>query len=384
MTTVETTSTSWFSRLGSSFKNIFFGFLLVIGAIILLFWNEGRAVKTEQNLKEGFSVVVSVSPDKKDFKNEGRLIHFSGMTKSPNLLTDGEFGISASALKMQRTVEVYQWKEKASSRTVNKLGGGTETTTTYSYFKDWSDRLINSSIFKESDSHQNPTSKSFLDKEWISQGVTVGEYAISEDLLSALSGYKSFTISQEMFDAKNTTTSSQLQLAGNMIYYQTSNITTPEIGSTRINYEIIPPQDISVIYKQSGEMLVPYQTKNGSAISMIQLGKSTAEEMFKNAQESNKTMTWILRFVGALLLFIGFQMILGVLPVVGSVIPFIGNIVGAGIGLVSFLLTVIIGTVVIAIAWITYRPFIAVILFAIAVGSYIFLMKNSKKLAKRN
>jgi hypothetical protein len=382
MTTVETTSTSWFSRLGSSFKNIFIGFLLIVGAIILLFWNEGRAVRTEQNLKEGFSVVVSVSPNKKDLKNEGKLIHFSGMTKSPNLLTDGEFGISASALKMQRVVEIYLWKEESKSKTVQKLGGGTETTTTYTYSKDWSDKLIDSSSFKEAETHQNPSIKLFSDQEWIAQGVTVGEYAISEDLLSALSGYQTFPIPQEMFDAKNTTASAQLQLVGNIIYYQTNNITTPEIGNTRINYKIIPPQDISVIYKQSGEMLVPYKTKNGSTISMIQLGKLTAEEMFKNAQESNKTMTWILRFIGALLLFIGFQMILGVLPVVGSVIPFIGNIIGAGVGLVSGLLTIIVGSVVIAIAWITYRPFIAVILFIVAVAGYVLLMKNSKKVVK--
>lgn len=382
MTTTETTSTSWFSRLGNSFKNIFIGFLLIIGAIILLFWNEGRAVKTEQNLKEGFSVVVSVSPDKKDLKNDGKLIHFSGMTKSPNLLTDGEFGISASALKMQRIVEVYQWKEESKSKTVQKLGGGTETTTTYTYSKDWSDKLIDSSTFKEAETHQNPSFKLFSDQEWISSGVTVGEYAISEDLLSALSGYKSFTIPQEMFDAKNTTSSAQLQLAGNIIYYQTSNATTPEIGNTRIKYEIIAPQDISVIYKQSGDMLVPYQTKNGSSISMIQLGKSTAEEMFKSAQESNKTMTWILRFVGALLLFIGFNMILGVLPVIGSVIPFIGNVIGAGVGLVSGLLTIIVATVVIAIAWITYRPLIAVILFAVAVAGFVMLRNKSKKLVK--
>ncbi|PIY68956.1 hypothetical protein COY90_03225 [Candidatus Roizmanbacteria bacterium CG_4_10_14_0_8_um_filter_39_9] len=378
MTTIETTSTSWFSRLGNSFKNIFVGFLLIIASIVLLFWNEGRAVKTEQNLKEGLSVVVSVSPDKIDAKNEGKLIHFSGMTISPNLLTDQEFGITASALKMQRSVEVYQWKETSKSKTVEKLGGGTETTTTYTYSKTWSDNLIDSSNFKEAETHQNPSSKPFTDEEWIAQGVTVGEYAISEDMLSGLSGYQSFTIPKEMFDAKNTTVSAQLQLVSSTIYYQTNNTTTPEIGNTRVNYKIISPQDISIVYKQSGDTLIPYQTKDGSKISMIQLGKASAEEMFQNAQESNKMTTWILRFVGALLLFIGFQMILGVLSVVGSVIPFIGRVIGAGVGIVSALLTLIIGSVVIAFAWIAYRPLIAIILFAAAVGGYILLMKRSK------
>lgn len=373
MVTTETTSTSWFSRLGNSFKNILIGLLLVIGAAVLLFWNEGRAVKTEQSLKEGLSVVVSVSPDKKDLKNEGKLIHFSGMTKVSGTLTDNAFGVSGNFLKMKRTVEVYQWKEEARSKTREKLGGGTETTTTYSYVKEWSDKTINSSTFKEVELHQNPTSKLFNNTQWVSSGVVVGDYAISTDVLNSLSGYQPFAV-------QTTTSSAQTQLVGGVIYLQTKDPTNPEIGNTRIKYEVIIPQNISLIYKQSQDELIPYQTKNGESISMIQLGKLTAQEMFKNAQESNKTMTWILRVVGALLMFIGFQLILGVLPVIGSVIPFVGRIIGVGTGLVSFLLTLIVASVDIAIAWIAYRPLIGIALLAIAVGGYMFLMKKSKKI----
>src|SRR3989344_2280935 len=116
MVTTVTTSTSWFSRLGSSVKNIFFGLLLVIGSIVLLFWNEGRAVKTDQSLKEGASSVVSVSSEKKDPANEGKLIHFSGLAKTPSVLTDVDFGVGGSALKLRRIVEVYQWEENANSK----------------------------------------------------------------------------------------------------------------------------------------------------------------------------------------------------------------------------------------------------------------------------
>lgn len=380
MATTVTTSTSWFSRLGNSFKNIFIGFILVIGAIVLLFWNEGRAVKTEQSLKEGLSVVISASSSKRDPKNEGKLIHFSGLAQVQSILADGEFGVSGNALKMKRVIEVYQWKEEAKSKTIEKLGGGTETTTTYTYSKDWSDRLIDSSNFKESEQHQNPTAKLFKDKEWISQGVTVGAYSITENMLSTLSGYQPLPVTQAMLDVQTTTTTAQLQLVGNTIYYQTKDVTLPEIGNTRIHYEIVSPQDVSVVYKQSGETLVPYQTKNGETISMIQLGKSTAEEMFKNAEESNKTMTWIIRIVGGFLMFVGFQLILGVLPVIGSVIPFVGKIIGMGVGLVSGLLTLIVASIVIAIAWIAYRPLIGIALLAVAGAGYVFLMKKSKKI----
>ncbi len=379
MTTTETVSTSWFSRLGNSFKNILIGIILVIGSVVLLFWNEGRAVKTEQSLAEGLSVVVSVPSDKKDMTNEGKLIHFSGVATVPGILTDTEFGVKGSALKMKRIVEVYQWKEKSTSKTTEKLGGGTDTTTTYTYSKEWSNTLNDSSSFREVDIHQNPTSKLFSDKEWLAQGVTVGAYAISEDMLSALSGYQPLTVTQDMLNVQNTTSPAQLQLVGSTIYYQTKDVAVPEIGNTRILYEAVAPQDVSVIYKQSGEMLVPYSTKNGETISMIQLGKRTAEEMFKNAQDSNKTMTWILRVVGVILMFIGFQLILGVLPVIGSVVPFIGSIIGAGVGVVSFLLTLCLGSITIAIAWITYRPMIGIALLVIAIGGFWFLIKKSRK-----
>lgn len=378
MTTTVTTSTSWFSRLGNSFKNILIGLLLVVGSAVLLFWNEGRAVRTEQSLKEGLSVVVSVSADKRDPQNEGKLIHFSGATKVPSVLADGEFGVSGESLKMKRVVEVYQWKEEAKSKTVEKLGGGTETTTTYTYSKTWSNSLIDSSGFREANTHENPTQKVFTDKEWVSDGVAVGAYAISESMISSLSGYQPLPVTQAMLDAQNTTAPAALTLVGSTIYYQTKDVTLPEIGSTRIHYENIPPQDISVIYQQSGDKLIPYTTKNGSSLSMIQLGKSSATEMFKNAVESNKSMTWILRVVGALLMFVGFQLLFSVLPVVGSVIPFIGRVVGAGVGVVAFLLTLILSSLTIAIAWIAYRPLVGIALIIVAVAGYLLLIKRRK------
>lgn len=280
---------------------------------------------------------------------------------------------------MKRVVEIYQWKEEAKSKTVEKLGGGTETTTTYTYAKGWFNSLIDSSGFREAELHQNPTDTVFANKEWIAEGVTVGAYPISEKMLSSLSGFTTLPITQDMLNAQNTTSPAALTLVGSTIYYQTKDVVSPEIGNVRIHYENIAPQDMSIIYKQSGASLVPYMTKNGSEISMIQLGVASYAEMFKNASESNTTMTWILRAVGALLMFIGFQLILSVLPTLGSVIPFVGNIIGAGVGVVSFFLTVILSSVIIAIAWIAYRPLVGITLIIVAVGGYILLIQKTKK-----
>lgn len=383
MATTVTTSHSWFSRLGSSVKNVFIGFIFLIGSIVLLFWNEGRAVNTDQSLKEGASLVVSVSSETKDPANEGKLVHFTGEGRTPSILTDVDFGVGGSALKLRRIVEVYQWKENTKSNTKEKLGGGTETTTTYTYSQDWSNRLIDSSSFQEAETHANPTIKRFEDKEWLAANVSVGAYGIPQDLLSALSGYQPFTVTPEMLKTLPYATQEQVELAGNMIYVQSNASGMPQIGDTRIQYEIITPQIVSVIAKQSMSTLTPYTTKNGRSISMIQTGAHTASEMFEGAISNNRVLTWVLRFVGTLLMYIGLRMIFGILPIVASVIPFVGRIVGAGISLVSGLLTLIGASITMAVAWIVYRPLIGVVLLLVAGFGVILLVRVSQFAPKK-
>jgi len=312
--------------------------------------------------------------------NDGKLIHFSGEARTPSVLTDTDFGVGGSALKLKRIVEVYQWEENSQSDTKEKFGGGTETTTTYTYNQDWSDSIIDSSKFKEAETHINPKSKRFENKEWLATNVSVGAYEIPEDLLSSLIEYKPFTITSEMIQTLPYATQEQVSLTGNMLYFQATDSAMPQIGNTRIRYEIIIPQMISVIRKQSASTLVPYTTKNGYTISMIQTGKYTATEMFEGAIANNRTMTWVLRFVGTLLMYIGLRMTFGVLPIVASFIPFVGRFVGVGMSLVSGLFTLIGASITIAIAWIFYRPLIGITLLLVAgVGIFLLIRASSAK-----
>lgn len=378
MVTTVTSSTSWLSRLGSSVKNVFFGFLLITISVIVLFWNEGRAVATDQSLNEGASLVISVNAETKDSTNDGKLIHFSGLSRTPSILTDIDFGVNSSALKLRRIVEMYQWIEDSESKTVEKLGGGTDTTTTYTYKKDWSDDIINSENFQEKEAHKNPTSKKYDDTEWLAQNVSIGAYTLSEELLKNLSGYAPLTLTKEMLATLPYAKQQELELADNMIYSQTQVVNMPEIGSTRIRYEVITPQTVSVIAKQTSDTLMPYVTKNGRTISMIALGENTAEEMFTGAVATNKTMTWLLRGIGMFLMYIGFTMVLGVLPIIASVIPFIGRMIGVGTSLVSFGLTIIVGSITIAIAWLVYRPIVSLLLLGLGALGVMLLSKIAK------
>ena len=184
MTYTQTTTQSYFSRIGNAFKGIVIGLILVIGAAALLFWNEGRTVKRYKALGEGRSVVVCVSSDAVDGANEGKLVHLTGTATTTDVLTDKEFHVSANAIRLSRRVEMYQWREDTSSETKKKVGGGTETVTTYRYNKEWSDCSINSSSFKES-GHDNPPMM-YESQEFFAANVALGGFDLSASLICSI------------------------------------------------------------------------------------------------------------------------------------------------------------------------------------------------------
>ena len=152
-TFTEVSSRSWFSRIGDSIKGIFFGFLLILGAIVLLWWNEGRAIRRIKTLREGLQAVIPVSADSVDSANAGKLVQMSGLATTTETLADYEFGVSANALKLERDAEMYQWVETEKTHTQKNLGGGTTTTKTYDYQQGWRSGRIDSNHFKHPEGH---------------------------------------------------------------------------------------------------------------------------------------------------------------------------------------------------------------------------------------
>ena len=63
---------------GNPIAGIFVGFLFVIGGLILLWWNEGRTVKTEAAIKEAEQNYIDVESSSVNKDNEGKLIASNG------------------------------------------------------------------------------------------------------------------------------------------------------------------------------------------------------------------------------------------------------------------------------------------------------------------
>lgn len=338
----ETTRQSWFSRLGGALTGLLFGLALVPGSGVLLFWNEGRAVQTAQSLAEGAGLVLPV--ERLDRANEGRLVHVSGPARIGTPPRDPELGAAPpeGTLRLVRTVEMFQWREDQESETRNKLGGGTETVTTYRYTRNWAEGRIDSSRFRQPEGHQNPRPRQ-ASQAFVAQGVTLNGYRLEEAQLASLSADERVT-----------------PPGTDGVRYIGADPANPRIGDLRITWDAARPEALSVIAAQSGEGFAPYATRAGDRLMMVEPGRRTAAEMFRAAEEGNAIFTWILRAVGAVLMFVAFALLMRPVKVLADVIPPLGWLVGFGTSLVAGVLTLLLAPSVIALAWLFYRPLVAI------------------------
>lgn len=372
----EVTRRSWGQRVGGSFKGIVFGLVLVAISVWILFGNEGRAVRRAKALEEGGGIVVSVAPQMIQQGNEGSLVHVSGLATTDETLRDPEFGIAVKALQLARTVEMYQWQEKASSETKKKLGGSTETTTTYSYEKGWSDRAVDSSRFKQPGGHANPGAMPFAARSVVAATVTLGAFRLSPSLVGRITAYQPLT--PRSVDALPAQLRWKSRLVDGGVFIG-RNPTAPEVGDLRVSFRMVPPTTVSIVARQSGDTLEPYRTTNGGTIELLRTGVVPAETMFQKAQESNRMLTWALRGLGFLLMAFGLRTVLRPLSVLLDVIPFLGNLAGKATGLIAFGLAACFSLIVIAVAWLYYRPMVALLAVAGAAAALVLALAAARR-----
>ena len=375
-TFTEVTSQSWFGRLGGAIKGILFGFLFIIIGIVLLFWNEGRAIHTHKALVESQGQVIAIDAFEYQSSYEGRLVHLSGEATTNETLTDGAFNVSVPALKLKRTVETFQWQEEEHSETKKKLGGGSETVTTYTYSQGWHNGLINSSQFKQAEGHQNPRNAAYQTQGWTAGDIHIGEYTLGRELKGDIQNFQRFSINSPAANLQN------VKHFGDQ-YYIGSSPTSPAIGDQRISYHYIPPQDYSVAARLTGQVLTPHTTSNGETVALLAPGRLSADSMFEQAKADNAQLTWILRLVGTLVLVIGFGMLMKPISVVADVLPLAGDLVEMGTGIIALVLGISVALLTISIAWIAYRPLLGGALLIGVCGLIWFFKQQRSKAHER-
>ena len=452
MAYTETTTTGYGTRVGNSFKAIGSGILMFILGTALLWWNEGRAVKTEKMLDEAGSKYVEMeNPNKKDASLEGELICGTAMATTEDSLMDADFGVGAKAISLRRSVEYYQWVEHAQTKKEDKLGGKEVTTTTYTYSKQWVSSPIQSSSFHDpAYQNKNTVLTTVEDAEQYAENVSFGAYKLNESLIHSISSregmdlaiaenllaqfdkttqaaYERFygiqksvqqpaqpaqqpvqtpaipdsirallpdsvkaqldslqavndSIVKSMANAENKKDLQYIHQAGNVLYFGRVP-GAPEVGDVRVTFEKVVPAKVTVMAVVDGDTFKPFKAKNGKRFQTLVMGQKSGDEIIEAEKEANNMILWFLRILGVMIVIGGLKGIFGFLETILKVVPFIAGIFGWGVGLVCTVLGVVWSLIVIALAWLFYRPLLGISLLVLAgLLIWVFAFKGKDKL----
>ena len=383
MAYTESTSHSWFNRLGSSFGGMLAGIVLVIAGAVVLWWNEGNFVFTGDALREAQSVTRELGDiNTLDSAKNGMLVHAVGPLATKDTLNDPIFGVTINAIRLERAVEFYQWVERSRSEKRQKLGGGEETVTTYTYAAQWTGRPVDSSAFKspQARAENRNVVLMHLDNLKVQAGnVSFGAYRLPDFLINAVGGATPLNVVLPAEVAAKLNKQPAGAGAADMVHAVGNTVLLgasphmPQIGDVRVSFKETRPGTVSILAKLNGDTFEHYLAGNGQRVSELSMGVHSLENMYGDAHSANVITTWILRLLGTVLVVVGLRMLLAPLEVLAGVIPLLGSIVGAGAGIVSVLLGLAFSLVVISIAWLRFRPLIGTVMLVVS-GALIVLL----------
>ena len=398
----ETVTTGYGTRVKQSFKSIATGFTLFLSATAMLWWNEGNSVKTADMLDEAQSVCeVMENPSKKDASLEGQLICGTAMAVTTDSLIDKDFGIGVNAISVKRTAEYYQWHETKTEETKEMKDGSEKKKITYDYRKGWSPSPINSSNFKKTHGHTNVVLADIDDDVQWAEHVSFGAYNLSLSMIHSIDTYEPFKIdlsdnlmrqldktiqaSYERYYEKKEVSGTDynyIHMNDNQLYLGLEP-GSPMIGDVRVSFEkVAPAHEVTVVAVVAGDSFLPFRAKNGYTLEKLVMGKKDMDQFFEDEQNSNTLKTWMLRILGIMMVIGGLKLIFGFVETLLKIVPFLSSIIGWGVGVICTVLGFVWSMIVIAIAWLFYRPVLGITLLVIA-GFLIWLFalggKNKMK-----
>lgn len=381
--------------VGKGCCSFLLGPAMLLGAIYMIFWNEGNYIKTAHALDELRPLVQHVEDTATPSPElEGKPVHIQGTATTPDILRDESYGIEANAISLSRSVEFLQWEEDKKQRPANDTKPRTMSGSDYHYSRDenwvysyhrrWVKRpIISSSFYDVRYRNLNCVYYQENNHNFLAQNVFIGGYTLHEGQIKRISATRAVVNPAQVPLALQ----SRAALNGKYLHigrgregntYYLVNPQEPAVGDARISWSIIgPSQPVSLIAVQRGNSFVPYTASNGISIDLLYTDTLSAEQCLDEADSANLLTLWMLRMGGWLIMWGGFGCML--IPL-ANLTPVCHKLAQGGDIVISLLLGTMLSLLVMAIAWFFYRPILAASLLAALCGlTWLLIKKNFKK-----
>lgn len=264
------------------------GVLLILCSMLLVGYSEYNIIKVLMNRDSLNNKTIEVKSTIIDKNNNGKLVFVNGYIILNKDLEDKDFNVKVRTSKLERIVEIYQYKETK------------EDDETYSYETDWYNELIDSSKFKNSE-YKNPSDIKYKSEVYYDD-VFLGAFKLNNKEIDDLGLNSRYLDLNSEFASKNGFNIS------NEYYTTSKDIDFPEVGDIRISFRYNNSNSASVIAKQSNNMFEDYKLNN-TLINKIYNEKLTKEEVIDNIYPLKIVLYVTMIVLSLILSIVGFKLI---------------------------------------------------------------------------
>lgn len=264
------------------------GVLLILCSMLLIGYSEYNIIKVLMNRDSLNNKTIEVKSTIVDKNNNDKLVFVNGYIILNKDLEDKDFNVKVRTSKLERIVEIYQYKETK------------EDDETYSYETDWYNELIDSSKFKNSE-YKNPSDIKYKSEVYYND-VFLGAFKLNNKEIDDLGLNIRYLDLNSEFASKNGFNIS------NEYYTTSKDIDFPEVGDIRISFRYNNSNSASVIAKQSNNMFEDYKLNN-TLINKIYNEKLTKEEVIDNIYPLKIVLYVTMIVLSLILSIVGFKLI---------------------------------------------------------------------------
>ncbi len=264
------------------------GVLLILCSMLLIGYSEYNIIKVLMNRDSLNNKTIEVKSTIVDKNNNGKLVFMNGYIILNKDLEDKVFNVKVRTSKLERIVEIYQYKETKEDDEI------------YSYETDWYNELIDSSKFKNSE-YKNPSDIKYKSEVYYND-VFLGAFKLNNKEIDDLGLNSRYLDLNSEFASKNGFNIS------NEYYTTSKDIDFPEVGDIRISFRYNNSNSASVIAKQSNNMFEDYKLNN-TLINKIYNEKLTKEEVIDNIYPLKIVLYVTMIVLSLILSIVGFKLI---------------------------------------------------------------------------
>jgi hypothetical protein len=164
------------------------------------------------------------------------------------------------------------------------------------------------------------------------------------------------------------------------LFKGSGTLSQPEVGDVRISYTaLVPGAKVTMFGKLDGGSIQAYKDKESSLFRAV---PGSREEAIQTLADEHKTVGWVLRIVGFLMMWFGLILFFGPINTLLDILPFLGSAGRFLVSVVMFPIALVLSLVTVILSIIAHSPILLTLVFvAMGAGGYFLYQKKKKKAA---